>query len=143
MWHRHSCLCLHPSRFIEHRQECLCHKKWGGFSGLTLKLGSQAFFVFKNVPFSSSWNASRNCSCVFITIGPYHATGSCSGLPETSRKRMPSSPACTVTSSPLSNRMSERLSACEGGAVSSQFTLSVGTASGPDALQNLPDPPKT
>ena len=30
--------------------------------------------------------------CVFITIGPYHATGSSSGLPETSRKRMPSRP---------------------------------------------------
>src|ERR1700753_2176176 len=82
-------------------------------------------FSFKNVPFSSSLNASRNCSCVFITIGPYHATGSSNGLPETSRNRMPSSPACTVTSSPLSKRISERFSAVEGGAVSSQFTLSV------------------
>ena len=34
----------------------------------------------------------RSSSCVFITIGPYHATGSSSGLPDTSRKRMPSSP---------------------------------------------------
>ena len=27
-------------------------------------------------------------------MGPYHATGSSSGLPDTSRKRTPSSPAC-------------------------------------------------
>ena len=58
-------------------------------------------------------------ACVFITIGPYQATGSSSGLPETSRKRMPSSPACTVTSSPRSKRTSERLSASAGGVVSS------------------------
>ena len=36
-------------------------------------------FAFRNVPLSSSSNASRNCSCVFITIGPYQATGSLSG----------------------------------------------------------------
>src|SRR5262249_20902422 len=101
------------------------------------------FFVFKNVPFSSSLKACRSSSCVFITMGPYQATGSSSGLPETSRKRMPSSPACTATSSPRSNRTSERLSASEGGAVSSQPTPSVGTASGPDALQNFPDPANT
>ena len=50
----------------------------------------------------------RSSASVFITIGPYHATGSSSGLPETSRKRMPSSPACTVTSSPRSNTISDR-----------------------------------
>src|SRR6516164_2167725 len=46
-------------------------------------------------------NACRRCSCVFITIGPYHATGSSSGRPETRRNRIPSSPACTMTSSPV------------------------------------------
>ena len=54
------------------------------------------YLSFRNVPSSSSSNACRSCSCVFITMGPYHATGSSSGFPETSRKRMPSSPACTI-----------------------------------------------
>src|SRR5579864_1030167 len=140
MWHRHFCACILYDSSSTGKSACATKvRHWDA----SPEIGGQTFLVFKNVPFSSSWNASRNCSCVFITIGPYHATGSCSGLPETSRKRMPSSPACTVTSSPLSKRMRERLSACEGGAVSSQFTLSVGTANGPDALQNLPEPPKT
>src|SRR5437867_1944823 len=78
-----------------------------------------------------------------MTIGPYHATGSLSGSPDTSRNRIPSSPACTDTSSPESKSTSERSSASEGGVVSSQPTPSVGTASGPDALQNLPEPAKT
>src|SRR5215831_8645945 len=99
--------------------------------------------AFKNVSSCNSRNASRNCSCVFITIGPYHATGSSSGLPDTSRKRMPSSPACTINSSPRSNSTSERLSASEGGVVSSQPTGSVGTSSGSDALQNFPAPANT
>src|SRR5438874_6076712 len=98
----------------------------------------------KNVPSFNSRNASRNCSWVFITIGPYHATGSSSGFPDTSRKRMPSSPACTINSSPRSNSTSERLSASEGGgAVSSQPTGSVGTSSGSEALQNFPAPANT
>ena len=62
-----------------------------------------------NVPARSSLIACRSSACVFITIGPYHATGSSSGLPETSRKRMPSSPAWTTISSPRSNRTSDRL----------------------------------
>src|SRR5215467_14112666 len=103
------------------------------------------FFCFlKNVPSCNSRNASRNCSCVFITIGPYHATGSSSGLPDTSRNRIPSSPACTINSSPRSNSTSDRLSASEGGgAVSSHPTGSVGTSSGSDALQNFPAPANT
>ncbi len=48
-----------------------------------------------------------NSACVFITMGPYQATGSSSGLPETSRKRMPSGPAWTTISSPRSNKTSE------------------------------------
>ena len=52
---------------------------------------------FKNFPSCNSVNACRSCSCVFITMGPYHATGSSSGFPETSRNRIPSSPARTVT----------------------------------------------
>src|SRR5258707_15850748 len=98
---------------------------------------------FKNVPRSSSSNACRNSACEFITIGPYHATGSSSGFPETSRKRNPSSPACTITSSPRSKSTSERLSASDGGFVSSQPTDSVGTASGSEAVQNFPAPANT
>ena len=44
-----------------------------------------------------------------MTIGPIHATGSWIGWPETRRNRIPSAPERTVTSSPLSNRTSERL----------------------------------
>ena len=40
---------------------------------------------FRNFPLSSSSNAWRSCSCVFMTMGPYQATGSSSGFPETSR----------------------------------------------------------
>src|SRR6266436_4090679 len=112
----------------------------------TPSYSAPAFFVrpsLRKVPFSSSVKAWRSCSCVFITMGPYQATGSSRGLPETRRKRMPSSPACTMTSSPRSNRTSERLSAAEGGAVSSQPTDSVGTDRGSLALENLPEPAKT
>ena len=45
-----------------------------------------------NVPLRSSLTACCSSACVFITIGPYQATGSSIGLPETSRNRMPSSP---------------------------------------------------
>src|SRR3984893_1131121 len=98
---------------------------------------------FRNVPSWSSANACFSCSWVFMTIGPYHATGSWSGFPETRRKRIPSSPACTVTSSPRSKSTSERFSALAGGDGSAHPTPSVGTASGSDALQNFPDPAKT
>jgi len=46
-----------------------------------------------NVPSRSSSIACRICSFVFITIGPYQATGSSIGWPDTSRKRIPCSPA--------------------------------------------------
>ena len=47
----------------------------------------------RNVPRCNSSKACRSCSCVFITIGPYQATGSSIGVPDTSRNRTPSSPA--------------------------------------------------
>src|ERR1700730_8712641 len=94
--------------------------------------------AFKNAPFSNSWNACWSCCCVFITIGPYHATGSSSGFPETSRKRIQSLPACTVTSSPRSKSISERLSASVGGVTSDHLIASVGTANGSEELQNFP-----
>ena len=61
-----------------------------------------------NVPSFNSANARCSSAWVFITIGPYQAIGSSIGLPETNRNRIPSSPACTVTSSPLSNSTSDR-----------------------------------
>ena len=67
--------------------------------------------LLMKVPSRSSRAACCSSACVFITIGPYQATGSRSGFPETSRNRIPSSPAWTVTSSPLSKRTSERLPA--------------------------------
>lgn len=39
-----------------------------------------------NVPLCSSVTACRNSSCVFMTIGPYHDTGSSIGLPDTKEK---------------------------------------------------------
>ena len=47
-------------------------------------------------------------ACVFITMGPCHATGSSIGAPEIRRNRTPSGPACTVTSSPVPKRISVR-----------------------------------
>jgi len=41
-----------------------------------------------NVPLRSSVMVCRNSSSVFMTIGPYHATGSLIGLPDTERKRL-------------------------------------------------------
>src|SRR5690349_12115574 len=72
-------------------------------------------FPFRNVPFSSSLKAFSSSNCVFITIGPYHATGSFKGFPETRRKRTPSLPASTVISSPLPNTTRDRLPASFGG----------------------------
>jgi len=56
---------------------------------------------------------------------------------------MPSSPAWTETSSPRSKSTRDRLSASAGGVVSADLMASVGAASGPEALQNFPDPAKT
>ena len=47
--------------------------------------------LLMKVPSRSSRAACRSSACVFITIGPYQATGSRSGFPETSRNRIPSS----------------------------------------------------
>ena len=60
--------------------------------------------TFTKVSFCSSSYASRSSSCVFITMGPYHAMGSLMGFPEISKKRTGSSPAWMVTLSPSSNR---------------------------------------
>jgi hypothetical protein len=43
-----------------------------------------------NVPERYSSKAILSSSCVFITMGPYHATGSPMGFPDMSRKRTPS-----------------------------------------------------
>lgn len=55
--------------------------------------GEMRYGCLMNVPLCSSVTACRNCSWVFMTIGPYHATGSSIGLPDTNRKRIPCSPA--------------------------------------------------
>jgi len=108
-------------------------------SGSTISCRSQVL-RFKNVPSRSSVNAWRNSSCVFITIGPYQATGSLSGCSEISKKWTPSSLASTNTSSPGPKSTTVWLSASDGGVVSHHPTSSVGTASGPEALQNFPTP---
>ncbi len=96
------------------------------------------------VPSSSSLIAWRNCSWVFITIGPYHATGSASGLPDTSRNRMPCSPACTTTSSPRSNTTSERFPVSSRTVVSRPGSpRSVSTPKGAEASRKLPLPSNT
>jgi len=69
--------------------------------------------------------------------GPVPGHGLLQRFPETSRKRMPSSPACTMTSSPRSKSTSERFSAARRIRVR-PMTGSVGTSRGPDALQEFP-----
>src|SRR5262245_39663998 len=76
-------------------------------------------------------------------MGPYQATGSFSGRPEMSRKRRPAGPASTATSSPGPKSTSVWSPASAGGLVSDQPSPSLGTASGPEALQNLPAPSNT
>src|SRR5690349_25088133 len=97
-----------------------------------------------NVPSRSSLTACRSSAWVFITIGPYQATGSSIGLPETKRKRIPSSPASTVTSSPRSNSTSERFPVRSRISVSLAPTArSVNTPNGADAELNVPEPSNT
>src|SRR5580704_16754468 len=97
-----------------------------------------------NVPLLSSATARCSSAWVFITIGPYHATGSSSGLPDTSRNLMPPSPASTVTSSPLSNSTSERLPVRSRTSVSPlAVSFSVSTPNGSEAPENVPDPSNT
>src|SRR5205823_4284551 len=64
----------------------------GGFETRPYKARGQRCLM--KVPSRSSATALCSSACVFITIGPCQATGSSIGLPETRRKRMPSSPAC-------------------------------------------------
>ena len=52
------------------------------------------------VPSRYSWKATLSSSWVFMTIGPYHATGSLMGIPETRRNLTPSPPAVIPTRSP-------------------------------------------
>ena len=92
------------------------------------------------VPSLSSAQAWRSSSRVFITMGPYHATGSSMGLPDTSRNRMPSSPACTTISSPWSNSTSDRLPA---GPPSCRPVSSFITDRGCDASRKVPLPANT
>src|SRR6185436_15580649 len=91
-----------------------------------------------NVPLRRSVSACCSSAFVFITIGPYHATGSSIGLPDTSRNRIPSSPACTTISSPRSNSTSERLPAALYSTRSLPSVASVRMARGSDALRKRP-----
>src|SRR6266571_3499796 len=98
------------------------------------------------VPSWSSAYARRSSSGVFMTMGPYHATGSSIGFPDTRRNRIPASPACTVTASPLSNSTSERF--CTSPLpplplATTGPTCSVRTAPGSEASRNVPPPSNT
>src|SRR6266436_6546830 len=96
-----------------------------------------------NVPSFSSATAWRSCSWVFITMGPYQATGSSIGFPDTSRNRIPPGPACTVNSSPWSNSTNEWLLTSYTGGASGLATCSVRTARGFEASWNVPEPANT
>src|SRR6266571_3999684 len=96
-----------------------------------------------NVPSRSSAYAWRSSVEVFMTIGPCQATGSSSGRPDTSRKRIPASPAWTVISSPESNKTRERLPASSRLVVpAGSPTHSVSTPRGAEASRNDPLPSK-
>ena len=74
-------------RKAEESHQQRCQRAPHGFilTGIARFATYYFYYFFKNVPFSNSSNACLSCSCVFITMGPYHATGSSSGLPETSK----------------------------------------------------------
>ena len=96
------------------------------------------------LPFRNSEYACCSSVFVFITIGPRQAIGSSRGLPETSRKRIPSSPASTTTSSPRSNSTSDRFPIeSTVSSAPSAVTRSVTTDRGSEAWRKEPEPAKT
>src|SRR6478609_435569 len=140
---------LVPGRFQEsrrrprHRGRCRRlhryeQKNGGRFSSANSRPNC-AYLCLMNEPFLSSLKACCNSDFVFITIGPYQATGSSSGRPDTSRNLIPSSPAVTVISSPLSNSTSERLPSIDGVGSSDTPTCSVCTGRGFDESRKVPD----
>src|ERR1051326_7328371 len=129
-----------------HRRDRLRHPVSAGARG-QLATVRQFFGIhvhLMKVPLRSSVKACCSSASVFITIGPYQATGSSIGLPDTSKNRTPSSPASTVTSSPRSNSTSERLPVCSRTNVSPPFpAFSVSTPNGCDAERKFPAPSNT
>ena len=89
-------------------------------------------------------NACRSCSCVFITIGPYHATGSSQRL---SRDQQEPDPVVAGLHRHFVAAVEEHERAVVGldrrRRCPTSPPPSVGTASGPDALQNFPPPANT
>ncbi len=69
-------------------------------SGPVPKVTASQVLCLMKVPFRYSSNAVRISSEVFITMGPYQATGSPIGLPDTRRKRTGSFSAVMETTSP-------------------------------------------
>ncbi len=98
-----------------------------------------------NVPLRSSLTACCSSACVFITIGPYHATGSSIGLPDTSRKRMP----CVAGLHGYLVAGVEHDQRAVAGAAHAPvsrcrpFSFSVSTPNGCDAPENVPEPSNT
>ena len=97
------------------------------------------------VPLRSSVTACCSSACVFITIGPYQATGSSIGLPETSRKRMP----CVAGLHRHLVAAVEQHERAVAGALADQDlavrrpSFSVSTPNGCEASRNVPEPSKT
>src|ERR1051326_4871263 len=111
---------------------------------LLLDVAAGSHYVM-NVPLRRSLNACWSSASVFITIGPYHATGSSIGRPETRRNRIPSSPAWTTISSPRSNSTSARLpvSPSTPERAMPPSICSVSTPRGSEASRNVPEPANT
>ena len=82
-------------RDVRHRRASPSSRLTRGGVGAVERVGRsrRLHLLLMKVPLRSSPTACCSSACVFMTIGPYQATGSSIGLPETSRKRMPSSPA--------------------------------------------------
>ncbi len=88
--------CYHSHHLRDVRSICaFAHELLRPFRNTftSLAVAEKRYPCLVNVPLCSSVMACRNSSWVFMTIGPYHATGSSIGLPDTNRNRMPSSPA--------------------------------------------------
>ena len=114
--------------------------------GLTLgklksAISGQAFFVFRNVPFSISWKPSQLLLRVHHdwAVPGHWLLQRLSGDQQEADAIFAGLHGDFVAAVKQDQRA---IIGFEGGAVSSQFTLPW-TASGPEALQNLPDPAKT
>jgi len=88
---------------LNRRKRPVTHNLLVAYATGIIRRNENAVYSYSGKFLPEALECCLSCSCVFITMGPYQATGSCNGYliqEEIGRLRPP---ACTTTSSPLSN----------------------------------------